>query len=93
MFCQPKHPTFHNQMSTHQCNLGPQNHLQVGSSTRLRLHHYKVRVIHKRQALSGGGFTSYSGTSGSGGFKFGSSKGGSEFAIFPGINTEHVSGE
>ena len=39
-----------------------------------------------------GGFATYSSTSGSGSFKFGSSKGGSEFEAFPKINTEHVSG-
>ena len=42
---------------------------------------------------SDGGFTDYSRTSGSGGFNFGSSKGGSKFATFPKIKTEYVSGE
>ena len=42
---------------------------------------------------SGGGFTAYSSTSVSGGFKFGSSTGGSEFDTFPKINTVYVSGE
>ena len=41
---------------------------------------------------SGGEFAAYSSTSGSGGFKFGSSKGGSEFDTYPKIKTEHVSG-
>ena len=43
--------------------------------------------------VSGGGFTTYSSTSGSGGFKFGSSKGGSEFETLPEINTENVIGK
>ena len=43
--------------------------------------------------ISGGGFADYSSTSGSGGFKFGSSKVGSEFAILSEIKIEHVSGE
>ena len=43
--------------------------------------------------ISGGGFTNYSRKSGSGGFNFVSSKGGSEFETLPKINTEHVSGE
>ena len=37
--------------------------------------------------ISGGGFASYSRTSGSGVLKFGSSKGGSEFTTFPKIKT------
>ena len=42
---------------------------------------------------SGGGrFDAYSRTSRSGGFKFGSSKGGSEFEEFSKIKTEHISG-
>ena len=41
----------------------------------------------------GGGFTAYSSTSRPGGFKFGSSKGGSEFETLTRIKTEHVSGE
>ena len=40
-----------------------------------------------------GGFASYSSTIGSGVFKFGSSKGGSEFVTFTKIKTEYVSGE
>ena len=43
--------------------------------------------------ISGGGFAAYSSTSGSGGFKFGSSTGGSEFETFPKIKTERVSSE
>ena len=43
--------------------------------------------------ISGGGFAAYSSTSGSGGFNFGSSKGGSEFATLPEIKTDSVSGE
>ena len=43
--------------------------------------------------IRGGGFADYSSTSGSGGFKFGSSKGGSEFETLTKIKTEHVSGE
>ena len=39
-----------------------------------------------------GGFTDYSSTSGTGGFKFGSSTGGSEFETFTYIKTEHISG-
>ena len=42
---------------------------------------------------NGGGFAAYSSTSRSGGIKFGSSKGGSEFEKFPKIKTEHISGE
>ena len=42
---------------------------------------------------SGGGFIAYSSTSDSGGFKFGSSKGGSEFGTFFEIKTDHASGE
>ena len=41
----------------------------------------------------GVGFATYSSTSRPGGFKFGSSKGGSEFKTFTKINIEHVSGE
>ena len=37
--------------------------------------------------ISGGGFAAYSVTRGSGGFKFGSSKGGSEFDTFSEIKT------
>ena len=37
--------------------------------------------------ISGGGFADYSITSGPVGFKFGSSKGGSEFETFPKIRT------
>ena len=43
--------------------------------------------------ISGGVFAAYYRTRISGGFKFGSSKGGSEFDTFYKINTEHVSGE
>ena len=43
--------------------------------------------------ISGGGFAAYSITSGSGVFKFGSSKGGSEFETLSKMKTEHVSGE
>ena len=50
-------------------------------------------ILHLRQALSGGGFAAYSVTSGSGGIKFGSSKGGSEFASLTEIKIEHASGE
>ena len=42
---------------------------------------------------SGGGFAAYSNTSGSGGFMFGSSKGGIEFETLPEINKENVSCE
>ena len=42
---------------------------------------------------SGGVFAAYSSTSGSGGFRFGSSKGGIEFDTFSKIKTEHVSVE
>ena len=42
---------------------------------------------------SGGRFAAYSSTIGSGVFKFGSSKGGSEFETFYEIKTEHVGGE
>ena len=45
------------------------------------------------QALYRGEFAAYSRTSRSGGFKFGSSKGGSEFLTLPEIKAEHVSGE
>ena len=41
---------------------------------------------------NGGGFYNYSRKSGSGDFKFGSSKGGSEFVTFTEINIEYVSG-
>ena len=40
--------------------------------------------------ISGGGFAAYYSTSVSGGFRFGSSKGGGEFDTFPKIKTEHV---
>ena len=40
-----------------------------------------------------GSFTTYSRKSGSGDFKFGSSKRGSEFETLPEIKTEHFSGE
>ena len=43
--------------------------------------------------ISGGGFAAYSSTRESGGFKCGSSKGGSEFETFPEIKAEHVSVE
>ena len=43
--------------------------------------------------ISGGTFADYSSTRRSGGFKFVSSKGGSEFETLPENNTEHVSGE
>ena len=42
---------------------------------------------------SGGGFVSYSSTSGSGGFMFGSSPGRSESDTFPKIKTKHIIGE
>ena len=42
---------------------------------------------------TGGGFAAYFSTSGSGGFKFGSSKGRSEFETSSKIKTEHSSGE
>ena len=42
---------------------------------------------------SSGGFATYSRTSGSGGFKFGPSTGGSEFETFLKINSYHVSDE
>ena len=42
---------------------------------------------------SGGGLAAYSSTSRSGGFKFGSSKGGGEFETFSEIKTDHASGE
>ena len=42
---------------------------------------------------SGCTFANYSSTSGSGGFKFESSKGGSQFETLPKIKTEHVSGD
>ena len=50
-----------------------------------------MRVLHRRHDFSGGGFATYSSTSGSGGFNFGSSKWGSEFATYPEIMIEHVS--
>ena len=43
--------------------------------------------------ISGGEFSTYSSTSRSGGFKFGSSTGGSEFDTLPKINTYHDSVE
>ena len=43
--------------------------------------------------ISGGGLAAYSRTSRSGGFKFASSKGGSELETLPEIKTGHVSGE
>ena len=43
--------------------------------------------------IIGGGFSAYPSTRISGGFKFGSSTGGSGFETFPKINTDHVSGE
>ena len=43
--------------------------------------------------ISGGEFAAYYRTSRSGGFRFGLSKGGSEFETLPKIETEHVSGE
>ena len=42
---------------------------------------------------SGGWFAAYSRTSRSGGFKFGSSKGGSEFETLSKIKADHVSDE
>ena len=47
----------------------------------------------KFQHLYGGEFADYYITTRSGGFKFVSSKGGSEFATFPKTKIEHVIGE